>query len=209
MKKKYNADSLAYIDDFGASAGPDRRVANTQFIQLKTLILDLDMTLALDKCAPPSTCMSWIGTTFDSINMCMYIDATKIQETLDFCRQILSQSVIALRQLESLIGRLIYSSKLAIPAKQFMNRILHFRRTMTDTRPHPLPEGVHEDLQWFSRFLPLYNGFSLIRPRSIPSSEVFTDACLVGGGGFCPPPIASSSSPGSSRCLNGVYPLTS
>ena len=82
MKKKYNADSLAYIDDFGASAGPNRRIANTQFIQLKTLILDLDMTLALDKCAAPSTCMLWIGTTFDSVNMCMYIDATKIQETL-------------------------------------------------------------------------------------------------------------------------------
>ena len=68
-----------------------------------------------------------------------------------------------------------------------MNRLLFHRRSVTDTRAHPLPEGVRDDIRWFCRFLPVYNGFALIRPRLVTSRQVFSDACLVGGGGFCPP----------------------
>ena len=119
--------------------------------------------------------------------MCMYIDQSKVDETLDFCHDILHHDRLTLHQLESLIGRLIYVSKLATPARQFMNRILSHRRSVTDTRPGALPEGVRDDIRWFCRFLPVYNGFALIRPRLVHSRQVFTDACLVGGGGFCPP----------------------
>ena len=58
MKQQHDADALAYIDDFAGSPGPDRRLANTQYLQLLNIIHDLGMTPALDKCSPPSTCMS-------------------------------------------------------------------------------------------------------------------------------------------------------
>ena len=84
MKERHQADSLSYIDDFGAVTSPNHRKANTQYfyVHLKNLIVDLDMTLAVDKCAPASTVMSWIGTTYDTINMCMFIDEEKIKKLL-------------------------------------------------------------------------------------------------------------------------------
>ena len=186
MEEQHQADSLAYIDDFGAVTGPEVRAANTEYLQLKTLILDLQLTLAFDKCAAPSTVMSWIGTTFDSVNMVMYIDEDKVAESLAFCQQMSQQPLINLRTLESLLGRLIYSSKLALHARNFLNRTLHFRRSFTSPAPLPFPEGVKEDLHWFCNFLPKYNGFAVIRSLVIPSTEIFTDACLVGCGGFQP-----------------------
>ena len=186
MLEQFQAACLAYIDDFGAVAGRSLRQANTHYIALKTTIMDLGLTLALDKCASPSTCMSWIGTTFDSVNMCMYIDESKIQETLDYCLQVLAQVSVSLQTVESLAGRLMYASKLSLHARRFINQLLHFRRSFKSASPQALPQEVIQELHWFCQFLPKYNGFALIRPLAVPSTEFFVDDCLVGGGGFQP-----------------------
>ena len=116
----------------------------------------------------------------------MFIDEEKVAESLAFCQQVMHLPTINLRTLESLLGRLIYTSKLTLHARVFLNRTLYFRREFRTPAPLPIPPGVLEDLEWFANFLPRYNGFALIRSLVVPSTEVFTDACLVGGGGFQP-----------------------
>ena len=87
----------------------------------------------------------------------MKIEETKVQEVLQMSQAMLDQGTITLHQLEVLIGKLTYASKLAEPARKFMNRLLHFRRIIPEKGSHGLPLGSQDDLKWFLKFLTVYN----------------------------------------------------
>ena len=130
LKKKHQADTSPYIDDFGGRAGQDKREANNQHIAIKTILLDLGLMVAWEKCVPPTRVLTWTGTTFDKVQMIMRIDVTKVQEALDMVQDFVDKGTITLKQLEVILGKLIYASKLSNPAKRFLNRTLHFRRSI-------------------------------------------------------------------------------
>ena len=178
------ATTLPYIDDFGGSASKSKRQANNQYLMLKTVILELGLAISWDKCEPPTRFMTWVGTTFDSLLMVMSIERDKIEEALDLCIRYLASDQISLHDLESLLGKLLYSSKLANPAQRFLNRTLHFRRSFASPRPKDIPQDVKEDLHWFRRFLPHYNGRAISLSRLHPSQHLYTDTSLVGGGAY-------------------------
>ena len=183
LKNKHQADASPYIDDFGGIAGQLKIEANNQYIALKTILLDLGLTVAWEKCVPPTQILTWTGTTFDTIRMIMWIETTKV-EALELAKFYLEESSITLKQLEILLGKLIYASKLSNPAKRFLNRLLHFRRSISEKGKFLLTEGTKDDLKWFVKFLPSYNGRAIIRSRTAPTEFLYTDASLVGGGAF-------------------------
>ena len=182
LKDKHDADASPYIDDFGGIAGQNKREANNQYIAIKTILLDMGLMVAWEKCTPPTRVLTWTGTTFDTIRMIKWIDVTKVQEALDMVQFFVDLKVITLKQLEVLLGKLIYASKLSNPAKRFLNTSLHFRRCIPDIGSHALPPGMVHDLKWFLQFLPAYNGRAIIRSRMCPTMFLFTDASMVGGG---------------------------
>ena len=91
---------------------------------------------------------------------------------------------ITLHELEVLLGKLLYSSKLATPARRFLNRALQLRWSFTRPGPLPVTPGFKEDISWFINFLPTYNGQALIRSRVQASQHLYTDASLGGGGAY-------------------------
>ena len=184
LRRRQRATTLPYIDDFGGSASKSKRQANNQYLMLKTVILELGLAISWDKCEPPTRFMTWVGTTFDSLLMVMSIERDKIEEALDLCIRYLASDQISLHDPESLLGKLLYSSKLANPARRFLNRTLQFRRSFASPRPKDIPQDVKEDLLWFRRFLPHYNGRAIIRSRLHPSQHLYSDASLVGGGAY-------------------------
>ena len=184
IKRKVKAKALPYIDDFGGVAPPNRTTANNRYLTLKTVILDLGLSISWDKCSPPALCMTWIGCTFNSAELTMQIEEAKIVETLEMCQDFLQKQTMSLRQVEVLLGKLLYSSKLADPARRFLNRLLQFCCDFSSNTYLPIPEGVKHDLRWFLRFLKVYNGRALIRSRLQPSLHLYTDASLLGGGAY-------------------------
>ena len=180
LKKNNDADAEPYIDDFGGVAGPDRREANNQYIAIKTILLDLGLTVAWEKCVPPTRVLTWTGTTFDTIRMLMWIDVEKVQEALTLCQKHIDDNAINFKQLEVLL----YASKLAAPARRFLNSTLALKRCLPEKGNFAIPSEVVAELQWFIHFLPHYNGKAMIRSRTTPTIFMFTDASLVGGGAF-------------------------
>ena len=184
LKKNNDADAEPYIDDFEGVAGPDRREANNQYIAIKTILLELGLTVAWEKCVPPTRVLTWTGTTFDTIRMLMWIDVEKVEEALMLCRKHIDDNAINFKQLEVLIGKLLYASKLATPARRFLNSTLALKRCLPERGNFAIPSAVVAELQWFIHFLPHYNGKAMIRLRTTPTIFMFTDASLVGGGAF-------------------------
>ena len=182
-KSEMDMDSIGYIDDTAAAAVPDIQVATAQYHHFKSTVNTLGLQLAPDKCVEPTTSLSWVGVTLDTIRLTMKIDEAKIQETLEACSNTLKLSTIPKTALQSLIGRLNHATKLAPHARIFLNRGFHLIRSAIPPKPIPLSAGFKEDLHWFVDFLILYNGQVPVRAFDVHSCTLEVDACLVGGGG--------------------------
>ena len=181
-KQEMDTDSLGYIDDTAAASLPDLKLAIAQYTHFRGTVDTLGLQLAPDKCVEPTTCLSWIGVTYDTVNQTMRIDDMKVLETLEACTAAIGADTITKSALQSLMGRLNHATKLTPHACIFLNKGFHLLRA---SNPHhiPLDPGFKQDLQWFLDFLVLYNGIAMIRPFDSHSCTLEVDACLVGGGG--------------------------
>ena len=86
------------------------------------------------------------------------------------------------RQLQSLLGHLLYIHKCVKPARYFLNRMLEVLRNAHNANCIGLNPGFHRDLRRFLTFLPDFNGVALYDHKRVPF-QVHLDACLHGLGG--------------------------
>ena len=86
------------------------------------------------------------------------------------------------RQLQSLLGSLLYIHKCVKPARYFLNRMLGTLRGASNPARVMLSDDFQRDLAWFDKFLPSYNGISIYVHKN-SDSTLELDACLTGLGG--------------------------
>ena len=96
--------------------------------------------------------------------------------------QWLSRVFCTKRQLQSILGLLLYVHKCVKRARAFLNRLLAILRSNHDSQKIILTSNFKRDLRWFAKFLPQYNGVSLYNHRPIDHTLEF-DASLTGLGG--------------------------
>ena len=97
-------------------------------------------------------------------------------------RQWVTKETCTKRQLQSLLGLLLYVNKCVKPARAFLNNMLALLRSGHATQKIHLTSDFRRDLRWFSKFLPFCNGVSLYDHR--PTDYTLElDACLTGLGG--------------------------
>ena len=94
-------------------------------------------------------------------------------------RQWLSRDVASKRELQSILGLLLYVHKCVKPAQIFLNRMLDLLRSAHNRQKVTLTPDFKRDLRWFTKFLPVYNGVSLYDHRPI-NLTLELDACLTG-----------------------------
>ena len=83
---------------------------------------------------------------------------------------------------QSLLGKLLYIQKCVNPSRIFVNHILALLRTCRGPKI-ALTQDFYQDLDWFSRFLPHFNGVTCLHKIPIDSSQgLYLDACLTGMG---------------------------
>ena len=77
--KEFN--SLNYSDDLAGVE--DGKRADISFEKMGLLLGTLGLEEAWDKATPPSTCMEYLGVTFDSITFRKTVPPAKLAELLD------------------------------------------------------------------------------------------------------------------------------
>ena len=83
---------------------------------------------------------------------------------------------------------MVFVSKCVHQSRVFIARILRLLRSVKFNHHHiNLNSEFRKDIQWWCRFLRVYNGVSMITANNWSSpGEVFTtDTCLTGCGGLC------------------------
>ena len=175
-----------YLDDFYGADLPAR--ASTAFTSLKQLLQELGLQTSPDKDSPPSTKMVCLGIDVDSEEMSLSVPPFRVQELLQELSLWSQRSRYTKKQLQSLLGKLSFVTACVKPGRIFMARLLSNLRSFSKSRSScPISDDMRADISWWSSFLPLFNGVSLIKASSCDFSDLHfaTDASLTGGGAIC------------------------
>ena len=173
---------IDYIDDYVGVGVPS--VAWASYEALLALMAELGLTVSNKKLVSPATCVTCLGVMIDTVTGTIAIPPEKLATILSEVRQWLHRDVASKRQLQSILGLLLYVHKCVRPARVFLNRMLDLLRSAHGRQKIFLTPEFKRDLRWFAKFLPTYNGVSLYDHKPI-GATLELDACLTGFGGHC------------------------
>ena len=175
-------NALVYMDDF---AGCERGArAQLAFDTLGKLLSDLGVRESSDKASSPSTKMKFFGVEFDTINMCMKVDEDKRAEVQHLAVHWSKKTVATKQELQSILGKLIWVSKVVRFSRCFVSQIISILKTLKHQKQKTtLTEAVKKDFKWWAKFLNVFNGVELLIPNTVFSS-VLGDAYPMGSGSW-------------------------
>ena len=152
-------------------------------IFLLQLLPNLGLDINKKKLVPPTTFMICLGILVNSETRTMSVPPEKLESITAMCYEWQNKKSCSKRQLQSLLGSLLFISKCVRPARVFLNCMLEFLRLMGTHRTVTLSPEFFRDLNWFCTFLKQFNGVVYYDPRPI-QAELHLDACLTGMGAF-------------------------
>ena len=186
-----------YSDDMaGCEAGLHK--AKASFGSLGKLLGELGLEESSEKACPPSTCMVFLGVEFDSEKLIMRVPGEKIQELRSELGVWERRTTSTRRELQSIIGKLFWVSKMVRHSRPFIGRLLQQLRATQgtpDSKRTPLSSECRKDILWWSQYMRTFNGVNAIvndedsqQPLELLISSSFKvyagDANLWGGGGW-------------------------
>jgi hypothetical protein len=133
----------------------------------------------------PATRLVYLGIEIDTVAMVARLPADKFEKiqalTLDWSarRKCTKQELLAL------IGLLAFACKVVKPGRIFLRRLIDLSTTVSSLFHFIyLNREARADIDWWLRFLPDWNGTSIIHPTPVTSIELrlFTDASDAGLG---------------------------
>ena len=186
-----------YSDDLGGCESNLEKAVES-FTSLKVLMDDLGLEESDKKAEAPSTQLVYLGVMFDSSAMEMRVPPDKLTEIKSEIGLWSRKTTITRKNLQSLLGKLFWVSRVVRLARIFMGRLLQQLRDMSsmgDNVKVKLSEDSRKDLKWWGRYLEHFNGIQMIveeDPFLLELSQLLDtpfdvyagDATPVGGGGW-------------------------
>ena len=167
-----------YIDDFLCVSTPSK--IHASYVRLQELLAELGLTVSAKKLVPPGTQVVCLGILVDTVQQSISIPSEKLEIIKLTCAQWSSKVTCTKRELQSLLGSLLYIAKCVKYARFFLNRMLTLLRVNFDKKTIVITEEFKQDLRWFNTFLPVYNGVTFL--KYIPNRVIHLDACPTGLG---------------------------
>ena len=180
MNKNGFPDLYNYVDDLLYCGLPSN--IHKSFAFLSNLLHQLGLKVNPKKLVEPSTSVICLGILINTEDRTISIPPDKLQEIIQSCTEWRTKRFCSKRQLQSLLGSLLYICKCVKPARVFLNRMLTLLRDNVNNNTIYLSEEFFKDLNWFSLFLKQFNGVVFYDVRPI-SADLCLDACLTGLGG--------------------------
>ncbi len=128
------------------------------------------------------------GIEIDSVNLIARLPLEKLEKVRKATSTALASGSISLLDIRSLIGYLSFCAKTVRLGRVFMRKFWDFLKAyashLSRTAKRRIPAEIREDLLWWNRFLPDFNGVLFFDETHRETTQVFTDASLCGLGGF-------------------------
>ena len=170
-----------YVDDILGIGTEPKASEGFQFL-LQTLN-DLGFPISKSKLVAPTTRCNCLGIMVDAKERTLSIPHHKLKEILSKCERVSQSHVITVKQLQSVIGSLMFIYKCVKPSRYFVNRLLENLRSANATKI-VVNEDIRKDIAWFIKFLPVFNNSTTYDHKDIAwAQSLAIDACLQGVGG--------------------------
>ena len=148
---------MSYIDDLlRAEIGVKARES---FDTMYTLLRDLNIPISKSKLTPTTTKIVCLGIQVDSENATLSIPYKSFVKLQNFTR----------KQLQSILGSLMFVHKVVKPARYFVNKLLHTLRIMKQDKV-PMTEDIQKDINWFLAFGGRFN--NLVYTYQFQNNEI-------------------------------------
>ena len=170
---------MRYIDD--VIGFRTISTARRSFEALTKLLTNLGLDISIKKLVQPTTKVTCLGVEVDTKNFTVAIPSEKVAEILQKCHQWTGKTHSTKKDLQSLLGSLLYISKCVRSSRTFLNSVLDTLRRHFGTDKLTLDIDFHRDLNWLKKFLKKFNGTAFFYHRPVQAT-IELDACLQGLG---------------------------
>ena len=145
------------------------------------MLQDLGLDISEHKLVRPSSKVVCLGVEISTTDFTVSIPPAKMQEIIKICQVWDNKTRCSKRELQSLLGKLLYISKCVKASRVFLNRMLDLLRSMGNQKSITLTTDFKQDLRWFQTFVPQFNGKAFFDHPKI-DHEIELDALLQGLG---------------------------
>ena len=148
-----------YIDDIIGHSVVSK--AKESFDTLHKLLRELGFDISYKKMVSPATKVICLGVETDTENFTVSITREKIVEIIELCEIWRGKTQCSIKDLQSLLGKLLYITKSVKSSQFFLNRMLDLLRNAGKHDTICITDKFRRDLNWFENFAPKFNGTAL------------------------------------------------
>ena len=186
LQHKCHLNTIHYSDDYLlASPTHPNTQAQHDLNTFKSTFHTLGVPVAEDKLVGPTTNLTFIGINIDTNSFQVSIPQDKIQEVKNQMPKWCNRRTATQVQLQSLVGKLQFFSKVIQPGRIFTRRLIDRIYTVHKPTHHvTITSFEREDLHWWCELLHSWNQASIIPDTlRIRSTDIrlFTDAAKTKG----------------------------
>jgi hypothetical protein len=170
---------IHYLDDYLIIGAPDSDECQKALMSLLEVFQRLGLPVAEEKLEGPCTCLKFLGFEIDSNKMEVRLPHCKLQELKILLGQWQGKKSSTKKELESLVGKLAFASRVVKPGKTFLRRMFELLSGIRQPHHHVRLNGqFRSDLQWWVTFLSAWNGVSILEQHGCQRSSIHfaTDA---------------------------------
>ena len=144
MMRQKGYAMIDYIDNYVGIGVPS--VAWKSYDALTHLMRELGLTISEKKLVPPATQVTCLGVLIDTVKGNIAIPLEKLDQINEAVSHWLNKDVASRRQLQSILGLLLYVHKCVKPACIFLNRMLELLRASHGSQKILLTPDFKSDL---------------------------------------------------------------
>ena len=117
-----------YLDDFLIVAPPQPEECQRDLRKLLQLFSKLGVPVAEEKREGPSTQLTFLGIELDTREMVRRLPRKKVSELRDLVKKWSQRKSCLVKDLQSLVGKLMHACKVVRPGRSFLGRMLELLR---------------------------------------------------------------------------------
>ena len=169
---------LNYADDF---AGAESSLARAQlsFDTLGNLLTEIGLAESKSKASAPATTMTYLGVSFNTVDMCLHVDADKMVELKSELIKWVRKTTAKKYELQSILGKLLWVSRTVRFSRIFVSRIIaETRKLSKQSDKSTLSRDIRKDFLWWLTFMEEFSGVEIIPATPVLVVYTFCPQCL-------------------------------